>query len=94
MTVFHKEQRLQWSFDREMYTKLEWCSVIFSDEKKLNLDGTDGNALYWRDLRFDERMLSKRKHGGGFVMVWALFWCLWQKYDSVFRRSTGLRMLR
>jgi transposase len=47
--------------------------VIFSDEKKWNLDGPDGNAYYWRDLRKEERYLSRRNFGGGSVMVWAAF---------------------
>lgn len=73
MTKYHKKKRLEWSFDQVMFTPFEWRSVIFSDEKKFNLDGPDGNAYYWHDLRTDERIFSKRKHGGGSVMVWACF---------------------
>ena len=47
-----------------------WNKVIFSDEKKFNLDGPDGNACYWHDLRKDERFFSKRQNGGASVMVW------------------------
>jgi len=47
--------------------------VIFSDEKKFNLDGPDGYNGYWRDLRKEPRYFSKRNFGGGSVMVWAAF---------------------
>lgn len=44
--------------------------MIFSDEKKFNLDGPDGFNCYWRDLRKEPRYFSKRNFGGGSVMVW------------------------
>ncbi len=39
-------------------------------EKKFNLDGPDCFAYYWHDIRQDERYFSKRRYGGGSVMVW------------------------
>uniref|UniRef100_A0A914DTN0 Uncharacterized protein n=1 Tax=Acrobeloides nanus TaxID=290746 RepID=A0A914DTN0_9BILA len=51
----------------------DWKKVIFSDEKKFNLDGPDGFNGYWRDLRKDPMYFSKRNFGGGSVMVWAAF---------------------
>ncbi len=44
---------------------------MFSDEKKFNLDGPDGFAYYWHDIRKEERYFSKRQQGGGSVMDWA-----------------------
>ena len=49
----------------------KWCNVIFSDEKKFNLDGPDGFSYYWHDLRREREILSKRQFGGGSVMIWA-----------------------
>lgn len=49
----------------------EWTNVIFSDEKKFNLDGPDGFAYYWHDLRSEPQYFSKRNFGGGNVMIWA-----------------------
>ena len=57
---------------RERYLE-GWHSVIFSDEKKFNLHGPDGNQFYWHDLRKEEEYFSKRPSGGGSVMIWAAF---------------------
>jgi hypothetical protein len=51
----------------------EWQCVIFSDEKKWNLDGPDGYRCYWHDLRKEPLLFSKRHFGGGSVMTWAAF---------------------
>ena len=48
-----------------------WKHVIFSDEKKFNLDGPDGFNYYWHDLR--KKGESYRKQGGGSVTIWATF---------------------
>ncbi|GBN06503.1 Transposable element Tc3 transposase [Araneus ventricosus] len=51
----------------------KWMAVLFSDEKKWNLDGPDWNIKYWHDLRKEPRSFSSRQSGGGSVMVWAAF---------------------
>lgn len=51
----------------------EWNRIIFSDEKKFNLDGPDGFAYYWHDLRKEKMIFSTRQAGGGSVMVWGGF---------------------
>jgi len=48
----------------------QWNLVVFSDEKKFNLDGPDGFAYYWHDLRKGDLIFSTRQHGGGSVMIW------------------------
>jgi hypothetical protein len=51
----------------------DWERVIFSDESRFNLFGSDGLQYCWRkegqalDPRYTEK---KVKHGGGKVMVW------------------------
>ncbi|KAG2784290.1 hypothetical protein PC129_g15283 [Phytophthora cactorum] len=54
-------------------TGVVWDSIIFSDEKKWNLDGPDGFQHYWRDLRKPPRHTKRRQAGGGSVMVWTAF---------------------
>ncbi|CAD7082823.1 unnamed protein product [Hermetia illucens] len=63
----HKDARVE--FARNNMSR-HWDQVIFSDEKKFNLDGPDGFDGYWRDLRKEPRYLSRRNFGGGTVMVW------------------------
>ena len=47
--------------------------MVFSDEKKFNLDGPDGSQCYWHDLRKEKQLYSKRPFWGGSVMVWGTF---------------------
>jgi predicted transcriptional regulator/transposase len=68
----HKERRLEWALNHIDWNA-EWDSVIFSDEKKFNLDGPDGLHYYWHDLSKDEINFSRRALGGGGVMIWAGF---------------------
>jgi len=50
-----------------------WSNVLFSDESKFELFGSDGIKYVRRpvDKRFDVRyQIPTVKHGGGSVMVW------------------------
>lgn len=60
-----------------------YFQMIFSDEKKFNLDGPDGFNGYWRDLRKEEQYFTTRNFGGGSCMVWAGF-CASGKLDLAF----------
>lgn len=53
-----------------MSWKSEWKKVIFTDEKKFNLDGPDGFHYYYHDLRKEEVILSRNHSRTGGVMVW------------------------
>lgn len=68
----HKINRICWAKEKMSWIT-EWENVIWSDEKKFNLDGPDGYAYYWHDLRKEEISFSKRHTGGGSLMIWGCF---------------------
>jgi len=47
----------------------KWETILFSDEKKFNLDGPGGFKYYRHDLRKEPKYYSKRVSGDGSVMV-------------------------
>ncbi len=50
-----------------------WNHVLWSDETKINLFGSDGVKRVWRqpgEEYKDKCVLPTVKHGGGNVMVW------------------------
>ena len=49
----------------------EWHTVVFSDEKKINLDGPDGYNFYYHDIRKKEVILSRLHSRIGGVMLWS-----------------------
>ena len=63
---------MDWVKKKVTWTKEKREIVVFSDEKKFNLDGPDGSQCYWHDLR-KKQLFSKRLFGGGSVMVWGDF---------------------
>jgi hypothetical protein len=69
----HKKRRVEWAKAHEHWTVEDWKVVVFSDESKFNIFGSDGRRWCWRKpgQEFDERYVRKEvKHGGGSVMVW------------------------
>lgn len=48
----------------------KWFKVVFSDEKKFNIDGPDGYNYYFHDLNKEELFLSRRHSREGGIMVW------------------------
>ncbi|DAZ98315.1 TPA: hypothetical protein N0F65_008901 [Lagenidium giganteum] len=72
LTKHDKREREKWATKHVTWTK-EWDEVIFSDEKKFNLDGPDGFRYYRRFLRVNKEVFSRRVSGGVSVMIWAGF---------------------
>lgn len=72
LTPEHMAARRAWAKDMLM-KRMEWETVIFSDDKKFNLDGPYGFKFYWRDLRKPAKEAVRRQNGGGSVMLWGGF---------------------
>uniref|UniRef100_A0A1I7X3F7 HTH_Tnp_Tc3_2 domain-containing protein n=1 Tax=Heterorhabditis bacteriophora TaxID=37862 RepID=A0A1I7X3F7_HETBA len=66
LTQGHSDERLCWA---RIFMRCDWEKVIFSDEKKFNLDGPDACHSYWRDLRKEPRHFSTRNFSRGSVMI-------------------------
>ena len=50
-----------------------WNTVIFSNESKFNISGSDGRIQVWRQPKKEleeKNMQATVKHGGGNCMVW------------------------
>ena len=56
--------------EKRVYTNKKWRRVVFIDEKKFNLDGPDGLHYYYRDLRKEQQLPSRRSMGNGGTMIW------------------------
>lgn len=69
----HMKRRLKWANEHSNWTVDDWKKVIFSDETKINLWGSDG-AEYTYRLRGDpilpHHYKPTMKHDGGSLMIW------------------------
>ncbi|KAF0737357.1 hypothetical protein Ae201684P_006326 [Aphanomyces euteiches] len=72
--AFAKKYLQKWGF---------WDRVVFTDEKKFNLDGPDGCQHYWHDIRKEPEVYSKRVMGGGSFMIWAAVSCFGSSHVAV-----------
>jgi transposase len=69
----HKKARYEWAKAHKLWTLDDWRRVIFSDETKINVWGSDGCRYYWtrRGDPIQEHHLNLTvKHGGGSLMMW------------------------
>ena len=76
-------KKLDYNLQKNTSWQEEWHQVLFSDEKKFNLNGPDGYQYYWHDLRKEKDTRMSRNFGGGNVMVWGGFFLCW-------KTSTGM----
>jgi hypothetical protein len=74
LTERHKQQRREWAEKHVDFGHEKWSQVVFSDEKKWNLDGPDGLKSYWHAIGHAEQQVFSRQQGGGSVMVWGGIW--------------------
>ncbi|KMQ82292.1 paired box protein and transposase domain containing protein, partial [Lasius niger] len=72
----NRKIRLTFAKEHESWTTKDWKKVLWSDESKFNLFGSDGRRYIRRPkgTRMDPRYQRPTvKHGGGSVMVWGAF---------------------
>lgn len=46
----------------------DWKNMMFTDEKKFNLDGPDGIQLYWHDLRKQPEIHIRSRYKNGVLL--------------------------
>ena len=69
----NRRKRLQFAKEYVDMNKNCWKDVLFSDETKINVFGSDGKVTVWHKANEDLKIKNLRptvKHGGGNVMVW------------------------
>lgn len=72
----NQKKRLDFAEKFILYDESYWDDVIFTDESKFNVFGSDGKIKVWRqpNTALEKKHLNVTvKHGGGHVMVWGCF---------------------
>ena len=73
LTRSHKAKRLAWAKKYSKWTIDDWKRVVFSDETKINIWGSDGCKYYWTrpgDPLKPHHLDLTVKHGGGSILIW------------------------
>ncbi len=71
--MMHKKAHKQFAEDKQTKDMDYWNHVLWFDETKINLFGSDGvKRVWWQpgEEYKDKCVLPTIKHGGGSVMVW------------------------
>ena len=72
LTLEHKAKHLNFACNF-LSNPAKWKTIIYSDKKCFNLDGSDGLHYYWHDLWKMLKQFITRQQGSGSVMVWVAF---------------------
>ncbi len=73
LKMMHKKACKQFAEDKQTKDMDYWNHVLWFDKTKINVFGSDGGKLVWRqpsEEYKDKCVLPTVKHGGGSVMVW------------------------
>lgn len=101
LRAIHKEKRLEWAKQHEHWTVEQWKSVLWTDESKFQIFGSNRRVFVRR--RSHERvsescLVSSVKQGGGNVLVWGCFAGTvvgdLVKIDGIMRKDQYLQILR
>ena len=66
--------RHNWAREYNFAPARLWRRNVFIDEKRFCLDGPDGQACFWADVRLPKEIFAKRTRAGGGIMVWRGIW--------------------
>lgn len=69
LSAEHRKKRLELA-NKWISDSHPWSKVVFTDEKRYNLDGPDSWASWVREG--EENIRNKRQQGGGNVQVWGM----------------------
>ncbi|MBJ5505486.1 hypothetical protein JGG47_23230 [Salmonella enterica subsp. enterica serovar Derby] len=75
VSQMNMKRRLQWCQEHKTWTAEQWKHVLFSDGLTFTLFPTAGRVYVWRtpaEAYNPDCLLPRVKHGGGFIMVWAM----------------------
>lgn len=73
ISEINKKKRAKFAKEHSQKDFSYWKNVIFVDESKYNIFGSDGRVMVWRKPNEElnkENLRPTVKHGGGSVMVW------------------------
>ena len=72
-TQQEKQKKRQTFVHDHMMANKDWKNIIFSDKKRFNSDGPDGNDYQHMHIGEPVKYRLKRQAGGGSIMVWGCF---------------------
>lgn len=76
ISVKNRKARKQFALEHKDWTPQKWSKILYSDESKFMMFGSDGIKYISRPVntRYDPKYQKPTvKHGGGNIMVWGCF---------------------